>query len=67
VPGLSEREREVLGLVAKGQSNKLIARELGLSPHTVKRHVARILERSGTASRHAAAAWYLQQAGDPLA
>ncbi|OUL97939.1 LuxR C-terminal-related transcriptional regulator, partial [Variovorax sp. JS1663] len=37
--GLSSRELEVLALLADGQSNKLIARALDLSPHTVKRHV----------------------------
>jgi LuxR family maltose regulon positive regulatory protein len=58
---LSERERQVLALMAAGHSNKTIARELGLSPHTVKRHVARILERTGHASRMAAAHWFLEQ------
>jgi LuxR family maltose regulon positive regulatory protein len=48
----------VLKLVAEGRSNKLIARDLDLSPHTVKRHVARILERTGQSSRGQAAAWY---------
>nr|WP_238137049.1 LuxR C-terminal-related transcriptional regulator [Variovorax sp. JS1663] len=56
--GLSARELEVLALLADGQSNKLIARTLDLSPHTVKRHVARILERLDLASRMQAAAWY---------
>ncbi|GAA4339711.1 hypothetical protein GCM10023165_19260 [Variovorax defluvii] len=56
--GLSARELEVLALLADGQSNKLIARGLDLSPHTVKRHVARILERLDLSSRMQAAAWY---------
>jgi len=56
--GLSGRELEVLALLADGQSNKLIARALDLSPHTVKRHVARILDRLDLASRMQAAAWY---------
>ncbi|MBU2408894.1 MAG: LuxR C-terminal-related transcriptional regulator, partial [Gammaproteobacteria bacterium] len=52
-------------------SNKLIARALALSPHTVKRHVARILERLGLSSRVSAAAWYTQHdasssGGNPL-
>nr|MCU0966672.1 LuxR C-terminal-related transcriptional regulator [Burkholderiaceae bacterium] len=42
---LSEREREVLALLARGDSNKLIARAFDLSPHTVKRHVANILDK----------------------
>ena len=57
---LSPRETEVLSLMARGMSNKLIARELDLSPHTVKRHVAHILD-AGLASRSQAAAWYHTQ------
>ena len=55
---LSSREIEVLGLIARGLSNKHIARELTLSPHTVKRHVAHILEKLDVASRSQAASWY---------
>ena len=61
--GLSARELEVLGLLADGQSNKLIARALDLSPHTVKRHVARILDRLDLASRMQAAQWYRTRLG----
>jgi len=57
-PGLSEREREVLERIAAGDSNKLIARAFGLSPHTVKRHVANILDKLGVQTRgQAAARW----------
>jgi len=62
--GLSAREQEVLALMARGTANKLIARELDLSPHTVKRHVANILTKLGLASRGQAAAWWLTQARD---
>lgn len=55
---LSARETEVLQCLAAGQSNKLIARALDLSPHTVKRHIARILDRLDLSSRGEAAAWY---------
>lgn len=55
---LSDREQEVLRCIAEGDSNKLIARQLDLSPHTVKRHVANILDKLGLASRGQAAAWY---------
>jgi LuxR family maltose regulon positive regulatory protein len=56
--GLTPRELEVLERVAAGDSNKLIARALDLSPHTVKRHVANILDKLALASRGQAAAWY---------
>jgi DNA-binding NarL/FixJ family response regulator len=55
---LSEREFEVLGRVAAGASNKRIARELGLSMHTVKRHVARTMYKLGAGSRSEAASLY---------
>ena len=40
---LTEREREVLGLVAEGFSNKLIAAQLGISERTVKNHLTYIM------------------------
>ena len=55
---LSPRELDVLKLIAAGDSNKLIARAFDLSPHTVKRHVANILDKLGVQSRGQAAAWY---------
>lgn len=55
---LSAREREVMDLLAQGQSNKLIARALGLSLHTVKRHVANILTKLALDSRTQAAAYW---------
>ncbi len=55
---LSAREAEVMALIAAGYSNKLIARALELSPHTVKRHVANILDKLGLGSRGQAAAWW---------
>jgi LuxR family maltose regulon positive regulatory protein len=64
LPGLTEREREVLARMAAGDSNKLIARSFDLSPHTVKRHVANILDKLGVATRgQAAARWRDHQAG----
>jgi LuxR family maltose regulon positive regulatory protein len=56
-PQLSSREREVLERIAAGDSNKLIARALDISPHTVKRHVANILDKLALASRGQASAW----------
>jgi pimeloyl-ACP methyl ester carboxylesterase/DNA-binding CsgD family transcriptional regulator len=58
---LSSREREVLGLVADGLSNTYIAMQLGLSEHTVKRHVANILLKLDLSSRAAAAALVARQ------
>ncbi|PRY12588.1 response regulator [Kineococcus rhizosphaerae] len=55
--GLSEREREVLGLVAQGLANKQIARTLGISEHTVKVHVGKVLRVLGVSGRTAAAVW----------
>jgi LuxR family transcriptional regulator, maltose regulon positive regulatory protein len=55
---LTTREFEVLAAMAAGDSNKLIARALDLSPHTVKRHVANILDKLNLATRGQAAAWY---------
>lgn len=43
--GISSREHEVLVLLAEGLSNKEIASRLGVSPNTVKTHVARVLEK----------------------
>jgi two-component system, NarL family, response regulator YdfI len=48
---LSERELEVLDLLAEGLSNKLIAHRLSISEHTVKTHVASIFAKIGVASR----------------
>jgi len=53
---LSDREREVLRLVAEGLSDADIAKRLVLSPHTVHRHVANIRRKLGLRSRSAAAA-----------
>jgi LuxR family maltose regulon positive regulatory protein len=52
---LSEREYEVLAEVATGASNKHIARQLELSLHTVKRHIANILDKLDCDSRGQAA------------
>jgi DNA-binding CsgD family transcriptional regulator len=42
---ISERELEVLGRLAAGQSNKQIAQDLGVSPNTIKTHVANLFEK----------------------
>jgi len=48
---LTPREREVLGLLAEGASNKAIARELAVSVHTAKFHVASLTEKLGAHGR----------------
>lgn len=48
---LTERELEVLALLAEGASNKLIARRLGISAHTAKYHVASLMEKLDAVSR----------------
>ncbi|HUO75262.1 MAG TPA: alpha/beta fold hydrolase [Solirubrobacteraceae bacterium] len=53
---LSRREREVLALVARGLSEREIAEQLVVSPHTVHRHVANIRNKLGRGSRTAAVA-----------
>jgi len=54
---LTERQVEILKLVAQGMSNPEIAKRLRLSDHTVKRHVANLLTKLGLASRAAAVAY----------
>jgi DNA-binding NarL/FixJ family response regulator len=49
--GISDREHEVLGLLAGGLSNKQIAAKLGVSPNTVKTHIARLFEKLGARRR----------------
>lgn len=60
IPGLvtrlSVRELEVLRLLAAGRANRELASELFVSPHTVKRHVAHILDKLGAANRTEAVA-----------
>ena len=52
---LTEREREVLDLIAEGMTNKAIARTLQISPSTVKAHVERVISKLGVADRTQAA------------
>ncbi len=58
---LTPREREILCLLAEGQSNKLIARNLGISDGTVKLHVKAILRKLGIHSRVEAAVIAVEQ------
>lgn len=58
---LSGRESEVLALISDGLSNREIAAVLSLSGHTVKRHVANILNKMDLSSRAAAASIYARR------
>lgn len=58
---LTERERELLGLLVKGLSNPQIASQLTISLSTVKFHISSILAKLGTSSRTAAVAMALEK------
>ena len=54
--GLSSRELDVLALIAEGASNKVIARRLAISVHTVKFHIASLLDKLDAQGRAEAVA-----------
>ncbi|MGZ5180826.1 MAG: response regulator [Ramlibacter sp.] len=58
---LTPREREILACLARGESNKLIARVLDLAESTVKIHVQNILKKLGLSSRVQAAVFAVEQ------
>jgi ATP/maltotriose-dependent transcriptional regulator MalT len=61
VGSLSEREAQVLRLIASGKTNRAIAEELFISDKTVARHVSNIFDKLGVSSRSAATAWAYQR------
>jgi len=58
---LTPRESEVLALIARGQPNKVIARELGVSEKTVKTHVSNLLGKLGVTDRTQAALYAVRE------
>ncbi|MCJ2086689.1 response regulator transcription factor [Methylobacterium sp. E-005] len=63
---LTQRQRQVLDLIAAGQSNKAIARSLSLGEGTVKVHVTAVLRVLGVPNRAAAAAWAITNGATAL-
>jgi HD-GYP domain-containing protein (c-di-GMP phosphodiesterase class II) len=59
--GLTDRELEVLLVLVRGQPNREIAEDLGISPKTVGHHVQHIYEKAGVRSRAAATVWAFEQ------
>jgi NarL family two-component system response regulator LiaR len=57
---LTERERQVLALIAEGRTNKEIARQLSLSHGTVRVYVSQVLAKLGVGNRTEAARWALE-------
>jgi DNA-binding CsgD family transcriptional regulator len=60
IGSLSEREAQVLRLLAAGKTNRAIADELFISEKTVARHVSNIFDKLGVSSRTSATAWAFQ-------
>jgi two-component system nitrate/nitrite response regulator NarL len=58
---LTEREREILQLLSRGESNKAIAQTLSISYDTVKQHVRHILTKLNLSSRVKAAVLFTEQ------
>lgn len=55
--GLTEREREVLGLICQGQDDSQMSKTLGLSRNTVRNHIAALYRKIGVNRRGAAMIW----------
>src|SRR5262249_54987156 len=62
---LTDRQREVAALVARGLTNSEIAQELVVSPATARAHVEHVLDRLGLHCRAQIAAWFAQHCSNP--
>ena len=58
--GLTDREVEVLRLLARGRTNRQVAKQLHISPKTVGRHVENVYGKIGVSSRAAAAVFAME-------
>ena len=58
--GLTEREVEVLRLIARGHANKQVASALGISPKTVGRHIEHVYAKAGVTTRAGATLWAME-------
>ena len=58
--GLTSRQMDVIALILDGKSNKEIARDLDISPETVKIHVRDLMQKSGVANRTQLSKWAMQ-------
>ena len=58
--GLSDRECEVLALIAQGRATKQVARQLGISPKTCDHHIQRVYRKTGTSTRAGATLFALE-------
>ncbi|RVX44201.1 putative ATPase [Nonomuraea polychroma] len=64
---LTAREQEIAGLLTRGLSNRAIAEELVISPATVARHIANIMEKLGYSSRAQIAVWAAEHSSNSSA
>lgn len=58
---LSQRELDVLELIAKGMKNEAIATELGIVRRTVEQHITNILHKIGVQDRTSAVLWAIRK------
>ncbi|MEO0248368.1 MAG: helix-turn-helix transcriptional regulator, partial [candidate division WOR-3 bacterium] len=61
---LTPRERDVLQLLAEGQDNKTIATSLGITIHTVEKHLKGVYRKLGVTSRAEALRWWMEKGTD---
>ena len=67
-PPITDRQREVIALIAAGYSNEEVGQRLGISPRTVKAHCDTLRQKLGvTRRRHIPLAYRSQTGDDPLA